>query len=121
MIEHLLKALSSFDASLVVLLVMSLVIIATVVSWHFDKKEDFHLQQVLIDNVSGKIVIEKVGYMVALAVSTWIMITLTIFGKMTEGYLAGYLAIFALSRAASSLTSVWKDAADDKARVLQKA
>lgn len=107
--EVTLKMVNSLDAPLIVLIVMSCIIIGTVVSWHFNRTSSFQLQQVLIDNVTGKIAIEKVGYMTALAVSTWVMITLTIYGKMTEGYIAGYLAIFALSRAASSLTSVWKD------------
>lgn len=106
--ESAAKLINGFDASLVVLTFMSLIIVLTVVSWHF-KDCTFQLQQLIVDNVSGKISIEKTGYMTALAVSTWIMITMTIYGKMTEGYLAGYLSIFALSRAASSLTSVWKD------------
>jgi hypothetical protein len=108
--NEVVKLINGFDPSLVVLAVMSIIIVVTVISWHFNDSK-FHLQQLIVDNVSEKLSIEKTGYMTALAVATWIMITLTIYNKMTEGYLAGYLSIFALSRAASSLTSVWKDKA----------
>lgn len=111
--------LRTLDASVVALTIIGALTICVVWSWHANKSNDFHLQQVLVDNVSGKISVEKVGYMTALAVSTWIMISLTLSKQMTEGYLAGFLGIFALSRAASSGLSVWKDKSATDAKPLQ--
>jgi len=100
--------LSSQDISTWYLLVMTLIITIVLVIWH-KADTDFHLQQVLIDSVTGKISIEKVGYMTALAIGTWGFVTLIQRDKMTEWFYMGYLSVFALSRVASSAISVTKD------------
>lgn len=100
--------LRSIDPSTATLVVMTIIVVATVVSWH-RSDDGFNLQQVLVDNVSGKISIEKVAHMTALAVGTWAFIALVLKDKMTEGYFGLYLATFTLARVASSAISVYKD------------
>ncbi len=101
--------IASLDASLVALTVMTILVVGTVISWHRNGSSDFHLQQVLVDNTTGKISIEKVGYMTALAVGTWGFVALTLKNQMTEGYFTAFLGVFALARTAASGISVWKD------------
>lgn len=97
------------DASIVFLTVMSFLVVLVVWSWHRDKSIDFHLQQVLVDSVTGKISIEKVGFMTALAISTWGFVALTIQGKMSEWYAGLYMSAFVLARTGSAWMSVKKD------------
>lgn len=103
-----LRWLQSLDPSAVALVIGTAICIAIVASWH-RSSNDFHLQQMLVDNVSGKVSIEKVGYTLALAIGSWGFIALTLHDKMTEGYFTAYLGVFALSRVASSGLTVFKD------------
>jgi hypothetical protein len=100
--------LRSIDPSTAALVVGTVIVLAVVISWH-RSNNDFQLQQMLVDNVSGRVSIEKVGYMTALAIGSWGFIALTLSGKMTEGYFTAYLGVFALSRVASSGLTVFKD------------
>jgi len=100
--------LRSIDPSTVALVVGTALVLAVVISWH-RSDDDFKLQQMLVDNVSGRVSIEKVGYTVALAIGSWGFIALTLGGKMTEGYFTAYLGVFALSRVAASGLTVYKD------------
>ena len=90
------------------LIVMMTVIVILLFRWHTDSS-GFALQQVLVDGVTGRIAIEKVGYMMSLAIGSWGFAALIQTGKMTEGYFTAYLGVFALSRAVSSGISVVKD------------
>lgn len=100
--------LRSIDPSTAALVVGTVICIAVVASWH-RANNDFSLQQMLVDNVSGKVSIEKVGYTLALAIGSWGFVALTLHDKMTEGYFTAYLGVFALSRVASSGLTVFKD------------
>lgn len=101
-----------FDPSLIVLTAMAVIVIAVVWSWHSNPDSGFHLQQVLVDSVTGKIAIEKVGYMTALAIGSWGFVTLILRDKMTEWYAGLYLTAFVLGRLGSSWLSVKKDIAE---------
>lgn len=105
---ELLNWIRTIDPSSAALVVTALVVVAVVVQWH-RADDTFKLQQVLVDNTSGKISIEKVGYMTSLAIGSWGFVALTLHDKMTEGYFTAYLGVFALARAASSGLSVFKD------------
>lgn len=103
-----LTTLRSMDQSLIALALMTLLVILTVVSWHRNKA-GFDLSQCIVDSVTGRISPEKVAYMTALAVSTWVIVALTIDDKITEGFLLTYLSIFVLGRAAAQGISAIKD------------
>lgn len=112
---EVLNWLRAIDPSTVALLVGTFISIAVVTSWH-RSNDNFHLQQMLVDNVSGKVSIEKVGYISALAIGSWGFVALTLHDKMTEGYFTAYLGVFALSRVASSGLTVFKDTKTDGAK-----
>jgi hypothetical protein len=81
-------------------------------SWHHDDKNNFDLQQVLVDNTTGKVAIEKVGFMTALAIGSFGFIALLFQEKMTEWYAGLYMGTFAVARLGSSWISIKKYIAD---------
>lgn len=100
--------LKSVDLSVIVLMVMSVTIMAIVWSWHRDDS-GFSLQQALVDNATGKLAIEKVGYMVALSVTTWLMISIQLEHRMTPELILIYLGAFVTARLGAQGISVYKD------------
>lgn len=109
MIETLNKWFENTDPSIVALILMTLMIVMVVWSWHRDKSTDFDLRQVLVDSVTGKMAVEKVGYMVALAISTWGFVTLILRNGMSEWYFTAYIGAFVLARFGAQSLAVWKD------------
>ena len=103
--QRWITGLTPMNASLIF---MVAVVCILMWKWHRDDNQ-FHLQQVLVDNTTGKIAIEKVAYMSALSVGSWGFVALIQSEKMNVEYFATYLGVFALSRAASSGISVFKD------------
>ena len=99
------------DPSLVILTVMASLVIAVVWSWHANKSLDFHLQQCLIDSVTGKIAIEKIGFMSVLALWCWGFVAQTLKGSLSEWYVGLGVGAFVLGRLGSSFLSVKKDIA----------
>ena len=74
----------------------TMVVLAIV--WHTNKAIDFDLRQTVVDSQTGKISIEKVGYMVALIISSWSLVTLTLTDKLTEWFFGAYMTAFAVAR-----------------------
>lgn len=109
-----LQLLASMDPSIVVLSVMFVVVLCVVWSWHRDRDNDFHLQQILVDNVSHKISAEKVAYMTVLALMSWGFVAYVIKNQLPEWYVYAYGGLFVLGRIASSGISVWKDVSKPK-------
>lgn len=105
-LKHWIDGLTPINVSLLVILGMACYV---AYQWNKSKDHSFQLDQMLVDSVTGKISIEKVGYVTALTIGSWGFIALIQTGKMTESYFMGYLGVFALSRAASSAISVTKD------------
>lgn len=92
------------------LFLVLLLAVGTSLLWRWHRSDaPFDLQQLVVDNTSGKLSIEKVGYMTVLGITSWGMTGLFSTGKMTENYMTIYLSVFALARAASSGMSVLKD------------
>jgi hypothetical protein len=100
----------SMDPTLVALVVMTVLVVATVVSWHRNKA-GFDLTQVITDSTTGRVAVEKVGYMTALAISTWGFVALILHDKMTEAYAGLYMATFAAARFGSQWLATKKDIA----------
>jgi len=109
---NFLNWLHTVDPSTAALVVATALVVIVVAQWH-RSDDNFKLQQMLVDNVSGRVSIEKVGYVTALAIGSWGFIALTLHDKMTEGYFTAYLGVFALARVASSGLSVYKDSKAD--------
>lgn len=77
-------------------------------AWHKDN-DTFDLRQALVDSVTGKLSVEKAGFVVALAFSTWTLVTLVLNDKLTEWFFTAYLGVFGVTRVASQALSVIKD------------
>lgn len=81
-----------------------------VILWKWHKSDSpFDLQQLIVDNVSGKLSVEKFLLVGAFTVGTWIMVGLFNTGKMTENYFGLFLGLFTAARAVSSGITVVKD------------
>ena len=59
--------------------------------------------------MTGKISVEKVGYMTSLCVSTWGFVALTLENNLSEMYFGTYMGAFAAARVASQYLAVKKD------------
>jgi len=82
------------------------VVLFFAIYWHVNKSVDFDLRQTVIDSQTGKISVEKFGFMTSLTASTWALVTLTLDGRLTEWFFAGYMAAFAVARWASQYLAV---------------
>jgi len=102
------ELLKSIDPSSISLLVLVILVIAVVWYWHLSDNS-FNLQQCLLDSVTGKISVEKIGYMTALSLMSWGFVTLVLHDKITEWYAGLFGGLFVLGRAVSSGLSVIKD------------
>ena len=102
--------LASIDAPMAALVVMSVIVIATVVSWH-RTKDGFDLSQCIVDSTTQRIAPEKVGFMTVLAIMTWGFVALILQGKLTEWYAGLYGGMFVAGRFGSQYLSTKKDIA----------
>ena len=102
--------LASIDAPMAALVVMTVIVIGTVVSWHRNK-EGFDLSQCIVDSTTQRIAPEKVGFMTVLAIMTWGFVALVLQGKLTEWYATVYGGMFVAGRFGSQYLSTKKDIA----------
>lgn len=70
------------------LLIGSLVLCWSMYRAHKDRNFKFNLLELLMDN--GRISKTAFAFMLTLSVTSWIMLRLTLDGKLTEGYFTGY-------------------------------
>lgn len=70
----------------------------------------FELRDLLRSQVTGKVSLAKFGQFIALLVSTWGFIALTLNDKLTEWYFTSYMAVWA---AAEGLRK-WKETKENK-------
>ena len=75
----------------------ALLILAMVVAWslyraHRDKATSFDLLDLLVEN--GRVSKLACVFLGSFGVTSWVMVRLTLDGKMTEGYLAAYGALW---------------------------
>lgn len=65
--------------------------------WHAQRKKEFDFDVFDLVMENGKVSKIGVTFMAAFAVTTWILIDLQLKGKMTEGYLTTYGAMWVAS------------------------
>jgi hypothetical protein len=68
------------------------IVILTV--WHLQKGTSFDIQDLLVDSVSGKVELGKLGQLTALLVSSWILMHETHAGRLTEFLFIGYMSVW---------------------------
>jgi hypothetical protein len=76
---------------LIVLLGGAAVFAYLMVYWHLDKKTRFDVRDLIIDSATKELSLYKVGQLVALIISTWILIYETRAGKLTEWLFGSYM------------------------------
>lgn len=103
--------LSALDAPVIALAIMTIIIVATIVSWHRGKA-GFDLSQCLLDSVTGKISVEKIGFMTMLAIYTWGFVAQTIYKSLSEWYVTAGLVTFAGARLGSQWLATKSKAQD---------
>lgn len=108
-VQMILTFMHAADPSLVVLACMAITVMAVVWSWHSNPKLDFHLQQCLTDNTTGKIAIEKIGFMSVLVIWLWGFVAQVFNNHLSDWYVGIGITAFVMGRAASQAISVAKD------------
>jgi hypothetical protein len=88
-------AANSMDAILICLVIAFIVILLKIQT----TKDNFDLRAV-ISGDNGQPSIHKIGQLVALLLSTWMLIYLAINHQMTEGYFGTYMGVWAAAQAA---------------------
>lgn len=61
------------------------------VYWHADKNTHFDIRDLLIDSKTKELSLYKVGQLVALIISTWVLVHETRAGRLSEYLYAGYM------------------------------
>jgi len=75
-------------------------------SIHKNSQNKLNATSIIIDKNTGEISLSKIGQLVALVTSTWIVFYLTVTKNITEGYLGLYIATWAASNSFNSWMKV---------------
>lgn len=72
-------------------------VVATWLAWRASKstKSQFNFEDILLDSKTGRTSLYKVGQFIALALSSWGFVFLTLGDKLTEFYFGLYMATWA--------------------------
>lgn len=70
--------------------------------------DNFDLRDLIVDTVSGKVSLFKLGQLVALAVSTWALVYETRRGHLTEWLFGFYMVAWAGANIANKVTEKYK-------------
>jgi hypothetical protein len=91
--------LKTVDLDTVVLAFCSFIIIVFVLSWHKDKASNLDIRQLLMKD--DRLNLGKAGQLIALLVSTWILIYQTRKGMLTDWLFTGYMIAWSGANLAS--------------------
>ena len=100
---------TSANLSEVVLGISFIVIIFLLVSWQRNTTDTFDLRDLLINSETGKIGLFKVGQLISLAVSTWVIIHETVNSHLTDWLFTGYMVAWAGANLVSKALDAKKD------------
>lgn len=78
------------------------------------KKDKLDFRWLILDDTTKQPSIHKIGQCLALLVSTWGFVMLTMKGTLTEFYFTGYIGVWAGSVALDKLLTKTKDEHDDR-------
>jgi hypothetical protein len=94
----------NFNPDTVALTILIVGFIVLLLKWHHDSTHPLDVRDALI-NADGKFSLSKLGQLVAMVTSTWIMIFQTRAGTLTEAFLTAYLITWAGANALSKYTA----------------
>ena len=92
--------LSSFNMSTVFLIIIIGVLLAVLIYWNNQNKSGIDLKMAML-NDDNKFSLSRFGQLVALIVSTWVLIHETQTGKLTDWLFTGYMISWAGANIAS--------------------
>jgi hypothetical protein len=91
------------DFDTITLIAGLLIFISILFFWHVSKDTPFDMQNVLVEN--GVFSLSKLGQLIALGISSWVMVYQTRHGQMSEWLFTGYM----LAWAGANFASKWLD------------
>ena len=78
------------------LVLIVVILVLTYLLYRAQTKEDkFDLRDLIVEKETGRVSLSRFGQFVALLVSTWGFVALTLHDKLTEWYYASYMMIWA--------------------------
>jgi hypothetical protein len=81
--------LTTLDLDSIVLTLSAMVVLLVLVKWHFSTEVDFDLKHIVMQD--GKISLSKFGQLVAMFISTWVVVYQTRHNQLTEWIFTGYM------------------------------
>jgi hypothetical protein len=96
--------LKHVDLDLLVLCISAVVFLGMMINWHTRPNNSFDLKDTFVDK-SGTLSLSKLGQMIAMLVSTWIIIYQTRHNLLTEWLFTGYM----LAWAGANVAHKWLD------------
>lgn len=89
-------------------LLIAAVAFAALLAYWQRLEDNFDLRTLIVDNLSGKVSLFKVGQLVALMTSTWVVVHETRRGALTEWLMLIYVGVWAGSNIANKVTEKYK-------------
>jgi multisubunit Na+/H+ antiporter MnhB subunit len=93
----------------IVLIISFIGILILLYSWQRNKDDSFDLRDLLINPDTGKIGLFKVGQLISLAISTWIIVYQTLNSSLTDWLFTGYMVSWAGASLVNKALDIKKD------------
>jgi hypothetical protein len=78
----------------IILITGILLVLITLVVWHTDKSR-FDLKEIILDTETNRVSLYKIGQVLALVISTWVLINETRAGRLNEFLFTMYMVSWA--------------------------
>lgn len=95
MIEPTLGLIDKFGIDTIIFLLFIVGITIAFIKWHLDDSSTFDISSVIVDGKTNKFSLSKFGQLVALVISTWIIVHQTLNNQLTEWLFTGYMLAWA--------------------------
>jgi hypothetical protein len=88
------------------LIILSLAVISSILLvswWHYKRDVRFDVKDIIVDTSTGKVSLYKIGQVVALIISTWIIVHETKSNRLSEWLFLSYMAIWSGTNLAKAI------------------
>jgi len=113
--ENFVLNLFSINSLPLVLGVVIALLLIFLAKAHLEKRNPFNLEDLVTNDITGKVSLNKFGQLVSLIVSSWGFLYLTVHGNLSETYFATYMACWAGFTAINKAIDVHKLKVDNDA------
>jgi hypothetical protein len=87
----LLEMASAVNLNTWLLIITVMVLLVVVIRWHLDPRTRFDLRDMMVSSQSKEVSVYKVGQLIALLVSTWVIVYETREKRLTEWLFTAYM------------------------------